>query len=141
MRTNWKWATTTGVGAIAFTLTSGAAGAFFPPLPLATPDPVTIVSPPPVAPILVVPTITPPILVEPVKPLPPVVVPVVPPPPFVPPVSPPNVPQTVPPVCTCPVTPQTVPEPATVLSGLIGLSVVAAGTIRRRRQAGADLTA
>jgi len=133
MRTTWKWATTTGVGAIAFTVTSGGASAFFPPIPLATPDPVTITAPPPVAPVVTTPVVTPPILIEPVPTLPPVVVPAVPPPPFVPPPPPPNVPQTVPPVCSCPVVPQAVPEPATAVSGLIGLGVVAAGAARRRR--------
>jgi len=137
MRTNWKWATTTGLGTLAFTVTSGGAMAFFPPLPLASPDPVTITAPPPVAPIVVTPATPTPILVEPVRPLPPVVVPVVPPPPFVPPQVP-NVPQSLPPTCTCPQpTPQTVPEPATVLSGLIGLGVVAANAARRRRNAAA----
>lgn len=133
MRMNWKWATTTGLGAIAFTVTSGGASAFFPPI-VPTPDPVTITVPPPVAPILVPPVVRPPILVEPVVPLPPVVVPPVPPPPFVPPVSPPNVPQSVPPTCVCvPNVPQTVPEPTTIVSGLIGLAAVAGNAVRRRR--------
>ncbi len=137
MRPNWKWATTTGLGAIAFTVSSGGASAFFPPLPLATPDPVTITVPPPAAPILITPATPTPVLVEPRPTLPPVVVPVVPPPPFVPPASPPNVPQSLPPTWTCPMpTPQTVPEPATALSGLIGLGVVAAGAARRRRNPG-----
>ena len=141
MRANWKWATTTGLGAIAFTITSGSASAFFPPILASTPDPVTITQPPPVAPIVVAPApptpvVVPPILIEPPPVLPPVVVPPVPPPPFVPPVSPPNVPQSLPPTCPCtcePNVPQTVPEPTTILSGLIGLAAVAGNAVRRRR--------
>ena len=141
MRANWKWATTTGLGAIAFTITSGAASAFFPPILASTPDPITITQPPPVAPVIVTPVtpkpvVTPPILIEPVTPLPPVVIPPVPPPPFVPPVVP-VVPQGLPPTCPpcycLPVVPQSVPEPTTILSGLIGLAAVAGNAVRRRR--------
>lgn len=127
MGTMWKWLPTTTAGAIAFTLTATGASAFFPPLPLSSGDPVTISVPPAPSPILVIPQGVPPIMIEPAAPLP---VPIVPPPPFVPP-PPPNVPQVVPPPCPV-VHPQSVPEPATIVSGLIGLGVV--GAIKRRRR-------
>lgn len=85
----------------------------------------------------------PPTIPIPVTPPPPFI-PVVPQtvPPTVPPVVPPVVPPTVPPVtptedCCCtsppPVTPSETPEPATMLSGLIGLGVVAGAAWKRRK--------
>lgn len=66
-------------------------------------------------------------------------VPPPPPPPFVPPlpptVTPDEKPPVVPPICICvpPERPQEIPEPATLISGLIGLGALAA-TARRRRK-------
>jgi hypothetical protein len=91
------------------------AQAFFPPVP----------SSPPV------------VVVPPVSPPPIIVVPPVSPPPFVPPPPPPVivVPPTVPPVVVppvCPPPPSGVPEPATVVSGLIGLAAAAGYGLRRK---------
>lgn len=145
----WKILPSAAVGVAAFTLNTETACAFFPPIPN-TPDTVTVspppppvvvvpVSPPPVSP----PVSPPPVVVPPVSP-PPVVVPPVPPPPFVPPPPPPSVPPVVTPqggdpgcTCTCPhPTPQTVPEPATIVSGFLGLSVLGGYAWRRKKGAG-----
>ena len=109
---------------------SAPAQAFFPSyLPDILNDPVTtvppVVVPPPPFPI------SPPVTPVPPPPFvpPPVVPPVVPPPP-------PNVPNEVPPVpptCSChPNTPNETPEPATLISGLIGLGVAGAARGKRR---------
>ncbi|HEY8505354.1 MAG TPA: hypothetical protein VIL46_12285 [Gemmataceae bacterium] len=73
----------------------------------------------------------------PVPPPPPVVVPpptsTVPPPPFVPPPPPPAVPP--PPVVVPPVPPPAqTPEPATVVSGILGLLAVTGYQVSRRRK-------
>lgn len=95
--------------AIPFTLACPTANAFFPPV---TPPPPKVVVVPPVSPppVIVVPPVSPPPFSPP--PSPPVVVPPVSPPPIivVPPVSPGT---------------STTPEPATLISGLIGLAAVA----------------
>ncbi|AWM36220.1 hypothetical protein GobsT_60010 [Gemmata obscuriglobus] len=91
------------------------AHAFFPPV---------ITSPPPV--VVVPPTLPPPVIVDPPV-SPPPFVPPPPPPVVVPPVVPPVV---VPPVCPPP-PPCGVPEPATVVSGLIGLAAAAGYGLRR----------
>ncbi len=105
---------------VTVTLTAGpfavwapSAAAFFPPVWPITP-PVTVV--PPVSP--------PPVIVEP-----PVVPPVSPPPVIVPPVSPPPI--VIPPVSPPPIT--TTPEPATLVTGLIGLAAAAGYRLRRRK--------
>lgn len=136
----WKLGTTTALGATAFTLWSGPAFGFFPPIPVGSP-PVTVLPPPP-APVVVVPPVSPEIpVVPPTTPtVPPLVVPPVPPPPFNPPV-PPTVPPLVPPLtvppppqCVC-VPPQTVPEPATLLSAAIGLGLAGGVAWKRRKNA------
>ena len=113
-----KWVGTTAAASIsAFTVFSGSATGFFPPIPTGN-DPPTVAPQVPVVP----PVIT----------VPPTQQPIVPavPPPFVP-VVPKEVPPTVPP-CSCPVTPQNVPEPATVITGLVGLSLLGVGAVRRK---------
>ena len=82
--------------------------------------------------------ISPPVVVVPHDP-PPVVVPPVSPPPFVPPVPPPVI--VVPPVSPPPITvppasppPNGVPEPATLVTGLIGLAAVAGFKWKRRQE-------
>lgn len=99
-----------------FALWAQPVQAFFPPI---------LTSPPPV------------VVVPPVSPPPVIVVPPVSPPPFVPPPPPPVivVPPVVPPVVVpphCPPPPCGVPEPATVVSGLIGLAAVAGYGLRRK---------
>lgn len=98
-----------------FALWAAPAQAFFPPMWPISP-PVTVVPP----------TSPPPLVV-----VPPVVPPVSPPPVIVPPVSPPPI--VIPPVSPPPIT--TTPEPATVVSGLIGLAAAAAYR-RLKRQKG-----
>ena len=104
-------------GCAAFTLLSSGALAFFPPVPVGSDQ----VKTSPVAP--VVPE-------TPVVPEPPVVV--------VPPVPPPvvitkEIPNPVQP-CTCPipVRPSEVPEPMTLISGIIGLSVLGAAAAKKK---------
>ena len=116
----WKIIPTAAVGA-AFTLSPQVAQAFFPPIPVGS-DPVTVSPPPPPPVIPVTPTI----------PVPPVEVPPVPPPPFVPPPPLPTERPTENP-CTCE-KPQVVPEPATIISGLIGLSVLGGAAWRKRKK-------
>lgn len=89
--------------------------AFFPPVPNGSD---VVVTPPPISPIVPLP---PPVSPPPVAP---------PPPPIVPPPPPPLVP---PPPCDCDCPPQSVPEPATVVSGLIGLGAVGLAALRRRK--------
>jgi hypothetical protein len=103
---------TVAAGAVAFTLTTQPAFAFFPPFPPAG-GPVTSGPPlPPVSP-------------------PPLEVPPVPPPPFeLPP--PPPVPQIIPP--GEPGSPQVIPEPSTVVTAVIGLSVLGGYAWRRRKR-------
>ena len=115
-----KWLPTAALGAAAVTLTSDTALGFFPPLPV-TPDVVTV-SP------------TPPVFVPPTIPAPPPIIPPAPPPPFTPPSPPPPVvePQG---GCTCPTNPQVVPEPATIVSAVIGLTVLGGAAWRRRTKA------
>src|SRR5262245_3642585 len=111
-----KWVPTVALGTAAFTLTTATANAFFPPLPVVS-DRVTISPPPPV-------------FVPPTIPAPPPVIPPAPPPPFLPPASPPPVvvPQEIPP------RPQVVPEPTTIVSSVIGLSVLGGYMLRRRKK-------
>jgi len=93
------------VGAAAFTVFSAGAVAFFPPVPVGQ-NQVKTVPPVPVTP----------------------VVPVVP---MTPPTTPKHTCHT-PTVPTVPVTPSAVPEPATMLTGLVGLSMVGMAAVRRR---------
>jgi hypothetical protein len=120
----WKLIPTTAVGAIAFTLSTETATAFFPPVPIGS-GPVTVSPPPP--PPVNIPTV-------PTTPVSPTVPPVPPPPFFPPPVptGPTTVPPPVPP-CVC-TPPQSVPEPATIVSGFIGLAVL--GGVAWKRRAG-----
>ncbi|HET6572085.1 MAG TPA: PEP-CTERM sorting domain-containing protein [Fimbriiglobus sp.] len=120
---------TTAVGVAAFTLTTQTASAFFPPITVpGSSGPVTV-SPPPPPPVII--PVTPDVPVPPLTPPP--VVPPVPPPPFVPPPPPPvDIPD--PPVPPTP--PQTVPEPATIVSGLIGLTALGGYTWTRRKKGG-----
>lgn len=97
-----------------FAVWSPSASAFFPPVWGTSPPPSVVpVSPPPV---VVVPPVAPPPFVPP--PPPPVIV--VPPPP------PPPV------IVVPPPPPNGVPEPATMISGLIGLAAAAGYGIKRR---------
>ena len=101
-------------GCAAFTVLSSGALAFFPPVPVGSDE----VKVSPISPII------------PVVPPPVVVVPPVPPPVVIPkeipnPVSPPC-------VCPGPITPSEVPEPMTLISGLVGLSVLGAAAIKRK---------
>jgi hypothetical protein len=125
----WKWPAT-ALGAVAFTLPTQSVQAFFPPIPLGS-DPITVLPPPPapvivpINPIVEIPGTNGPTSLQPI-------IPIVPPPPF----SPPNVPTSVPPTCICvpPNRPSTVPEPMTVVSGLIGVSLVGLWKARRRKE-------
>lgn len=119
------WTTATA-GAAALTLWCTDAQAFFPPLPLASPDPITVTNPPVIAPILINPIGVTPIVISPNVPL---AIPPVSPPPFTPP-PPPNVPQVVPPICVHPPIPQNVPEPTTIVGAAMGLAVL--GAARKR---------
>lgn len=110
-------AVTVTLGTLPFAVWAPAAQAFFPPVfPIAPP----VAAIPPVAPppLIVVPPVSPPPFVPPPPP-PPVIV--------VPPVSPPPI--VVPPHCNY--NPCGVPEPATVVSGLIGLAAAAGYRLRR----------
>ena len=125
-----KWLPTVAAGTVVFTMTTLDGFAFFPPIPLGSPTPVTITQPPNPDPLLVPPTIRPPVLIQPLDPLP--TIPPVPPPPFVPP--PPIIvqPQVVPHTCSV-INPQVVPEPTTIVSGLIGITMIGGMAWRRRR--------
>ena len=137
----WKMIPTVAVGAAAFTLTTGSAYAFFPPLPVGS-DTVSVSPISPATPII---PVSPTIPVTPTIPptVPPTIPPLVPPaspPPFVPPTTPQpptegetEVP-TVPEHCTPAGTPQTVPEPATILSGVIGLGILGGLGWKRRNR-------
>lgn len=119
------------VGAAAFTLTTQTASAFFPPISAPGPGGPVTVSPPPPPPVLI--PVSPEVPLPPLTPPPPVIPPV-PPPPFVPPpppVSPPpvDIPDEPPP-------PQNVPEPATIVTGLIGLTVLGGYGWKRRKKNG-----
>jgi hypothetical protein len=112
----WKVCSTAG----ALTLVAAAtASAFFPPIRPVDPPITVLPNPGPAQP-------------------PPVIIPTVPPPPFIPPVTPTTTvtPNEVP-GCDCdchtPNPPNTVPEPATVVSGLIGLGLVGGAAWRRRK--------
>jgi hypothetical protein len=126
---------TAAVGAAAFTLTTQTVQAFFPPITAPPAGGPVTVSPPPPPPVII--PVVPEVPVPPVTPPPPVVPPV-PPPQFVPPPPPPVVPPQGEPDCDCcqPTTPQTVPEPATVVTGLIGLSVLGGYKWTRRKKGG-----
>lgn len=111
---------TVAVASAAVTVYCGSAQGFFPPVPNGSDQ---VVTPPSVSPISPLP---PPVV-------PPTVPPVVPPP-FVPP--PPVVPPTVPPPPIDPEDcdpPQQVPEPASIMAGLIGLSVLGAGAWKKKQ--------
>jgi hypothetical protein len=95
------------VGAAAFTVFSAGAIAFFPPVPVGTNE-VKTVPPVPVTPVVPVVPMTPPTTPKHTCQSPPVVPP------------------------TVPVTPNAVPEPATMLTGLMGLSMVGMAAVRRR---------
>ena len=118
-----KWVgTTAAAGVSAFTIFSGTAAGFFPPIPTGN-DPPTVAPQVPVVP---------PVIVSPptVQPIVPVV-----PPPFIPvvPKEVPTVPPVVPPDCDCNThTPECIPEPATVLTGLVGLSLLGIGAAKRK---------
>ncbi len=99
------------LGCAAFTVLSSGALAFFPPVPV-TSDEVKVS---PVSPII--PVSPPPVVVVP--PVPPVVV------------IPKEIPKT-PCVCPGPVRPSEVPEPMTLISGLVGLGVLAAAAAKRK---------
>ena len=101
-------------GCAAFTVLSSGALAFFPPVPVGSDE----VKVSPISPII--PVVPPPVVVVPPVP-PPVVIPKVIPNP----VSPPC-------VCPGPITPSEVPEPMTLISGLVGLSVLGAAAIKRK---------
>lgn len=123
--TKWVGASA-AAGLSAFTLFSGTAAGFFPPLPLGN-DPPTVAPQVPVVPQTV----------APVTPQP--IVPVSPPPfvPVVPKTVDPVVPPVVPPVCNCDPHPvHCVPEPATVVTGLVGVSLLAVGAVRRKLRGG-----
>ncbi len=110
-------AMTVTLTAAPFAVWSSPAQAFFPPV-WSVPQSVTVVPPVNPPPLIVVPPVSPPPFVSP--PSPPVIVvpPVNPPPIVVPPVSPP---------------PNGVPEPATIVTGLIGLAAVAGYRFRRKK--------
>jgi hypothetical protein len=100
-----------------FAVWSPPAAAFFPPVWPGDP-PVTVVPPVAPPPVVVTPPVSPPPMVPPVSPPPIIVPPVSPPPIVVPPVSPPPVTGT--------------PEPATLVTGLIGLAAAAGYRLKRR---------
>ena len=99
------------LGCAAFSVLSSGALAFFPPVPVGSDEvkvspvsPITPVSPPPV---VVVPPVPPPVVI------------------------PKEIPKT-PCVCPGPVRPSEVPEPMTLISGLVGLGVLAAAAAKRK---------
>jgi hypothetical protein len=101
-----------------FAVWTPPATAFFPPVWPISP-PVTVVPPTAPPPVVVAPPVSPPPMVVPPTSPPPIIVPPVAPPPIVvPPVAPP------PPTGT--------PEPATLVSGLIGLAALAGYRLKRR---------
>lgn len=108
---------TVSLTTLPFAMWSSNAQAFFPPV-WNVPPPVAAVPPVAPPPLIVVPPVAPPPFVPPPPPPLIVVPPVVPPPIMVPPISPP---------CG-------VPEPATVVSGLIGLAAMAGYGLRRREK-------
>ena len=105
-------------GCAAFTILSSGALAFFPPVPVASDE----VKTSPIAPVIPAAPVTP-------TPTPVIVVPAVP----APVVVTKEVPNPVPP-CTCPVPvrPSEVPEPMTLISGIIGLSVLGAAAAKKK---------
>jgi len=111
----FKNAPAAAFGCAAFTILSSGALAFFPPVPVASDE----VKTSPIAPVV------------PVTPTPPAVV-------VVPPVPPPvvvtkEVPDPVmPSTCPAPVRPSDVPEPMTLISGIIGLSVLGAAVAKKK---------
>jgi len=103
------------LGCAAFTVLSSGALAFFPPVPTGS-DEVRVS---PISPII--PVVPPPVAVVPPVP-PPVVIPK-------------EVPKPKPPYCICPpgpIRPSEVPEPMTLISGLVGLSVLGAAALKRK---------
>lgn len=103
---------TAALGCAAFTVLSSGALAFFPPVPTGSDE----VKVSPVSPVI------------PVSPPPVVVVPPVPPAVVIPKEVP-----VVPPICNCPVVrPSEVPEPMTLISGLVGVSVIGAAALNRK---------
>jgi hypothetical protein len=106
------------VATTAFTLYASSAQAFFPPIPVGS----DVVTTPPVSPVVALPPPVVPPPVAPITPLPPPVV-MAPPPPMRP-VAPP------PPIQHC--APNQVPEPATVITGIVGLSILGAGALRKK---------
>jgi len=114
-----KWVgTTAAAGLSAVTIFSGSAAGFFPPIPTGN-DPPTVAPQVPVVPPIVVSPPTPPRPIVPVSP-----------PPFIP-VVPKEVPPTVPPPPTthCP---PGIPEPATVITALVGLSLVGVRAAKKK---------
>lgn len=114
-----KWVgTTAAAGLSAFTIFSGSAAGFFPPIPTGN-DPPTVAPQVPVVPSVVV------------SPPPPRPIVQVSPPPFVP-VVPKEVPPTVPPPMPPHYCPPGVPEPATVITALVGLSLVGVRAAKKK---------
>ncbi len=114
-----KWVgTTAAAGLTTFTVFSGTATGFFPPIPTGN-DPPTVAPQVPVVP----PVVTVPPTQQPI-------VPVVPPP-FVP-VVPKEVPPTVPPNQPPQHCPPVVPEPATVVTALVGLSLLGVRAAKKK---------
>ncbi len=109
-------AMTVTLGTIPFAVWAPQAQAFFPPVFPVSP-PLTVVPPVSPPPLIVVPPVSPPPFISPPPPPRIVVPPPSPPPVVVPPIGPP---------------PCGVPEPATVVSGLIGLAALAGYRLRRK---------
>ena len=100
-------------GCAAFTVLSSGALAFFPPVPVGSDE----VKVSPISPVI------------PISPPPVVIVPPVPPPVVIPK----EIPDPTSPPCHCPpVRPSEVPEPMTIISGLIGVGVLAAAAAKRK---------
>lgn len=116
-----KWVSSTAAAGLAtITVFSGTAAAFFPPIPTGN-DPPTVAPQVPTVPPTTTVTSPPPQPIIPVSP-----------PPFVP-VTPKEVPPTEQPThCDCDPRPHCVPEPATVITGLVGLSLLGVGAVKRK---------
>ncbi len=108
----FKHVPTAAFGCAAFTILSSGAFAFFPPVPVGSDQ----VKTSPIAPVI---PETPVVVVVP--PVPPPVV-----------VVPKEVPNPVPCTCPVPVRPSEVPEPMTLISGIVGLSVLGAAAAKKK---------